>query len=207
MRRLLTLALFSLATLAHADEQLRTTAPFTSINITGPISLEVDAGKAHSLKIRGDKDFISRVITEVVDGRLNIRYTNENDKLKIKGDARILVTMPALTKLIANGAGETVLTHLKGERLDISYSGAGRLAASGKVTWLRLKAQGVGQIDTQKLIATDADVNFDGIGSVKVYASGVLNAVVNGMGELVYYGKPRTVHKSANGIGAVKAGD
>lgn len=207
MRRLLTLALFSLAALAHADEQTRSTAPFKSINIKGPISLTVDAGKAHSLKIRGDKEFIGRVSTEVADGQLNIRYTSDNNNLKIKGDARIIITMPALTKLIANGAGETILTNLSGERLDISYSGAGRLAASGKVTWLRLKAQGVGEIDTQKLIATDADVNFDGIGAVKVYANGVLNAVVNGMGELVYYGKPRAVHKSANGIGAVKAGD
>jgi hypothetical protein len=30
---------------------------------------------------------------------------------------------------------------------------------------------------------------------------------VQGMGNLTYYGKPRTVNKSASGIGSVKAGD
>ena len=113
--------------------------------------------------------------------------------------------MPQLRKLIADGAGEKILTKLNGPRVDISYQGAGRLLADGKIDWLRLKAQGVGEVDTQALLAKNVDVNFDGIGSVKVYSSGELNAVVRGMGELVYYGKPKIVHKSVAGIGSVSA--
>jgi len=57
------------------------------------------------------------------------------------------------------------------------------------------------------LIAQDANVSFQGIGSVQVYASGKLEANVSGMGELSYYGRPKTVNKTVSGIGSVQAGD
>lgn len=204
MRHLLLFAALSFTPLAHADEQTRPVTAFNAIDIRGPISIEVESGKEHSLVLRGDQKFLSDVITEVVNGELKISMKDKNIK-KTEGDPRVIVTMPQLLKLIADGAGEKILTRLHGPRVDISYQGAGRLLADGKIDWLRLKAQGVGEVDTRSLLAKNVDVNFDGIGSVKVYSSGELNAVVRGMGELVYYGKPKIVHKSVAGIGSVSA--
>ncbi|MBB5606024.1 MULTISPECIES: GIN domain-containing protein [unclassified Janthinobacterium] len=206
MRRLALFAALPLALLSpvHAGEQTRVVGAFNAIDIRGPISIEIESGKEQSLILRGDQQFISGVITEVVDGELKISMKDKNIK-KTEGDPRIIVTVPALRKLIAEGAGEKILTRLSGPRVDISYKGAGRLSADGQVDWLRLKAQGVGEVDTKALLAKNVDVNFDGIGSVKVYSSGELNAVVRGMGELVYYGKPKIVHKSISGIGSVTA--
>ena len=198
------LSLASLATVAHADEQARTVGAFNAIDIRGPISLEVESGKEQSLLLRGDQKFLGNVVTEVVDGELKISLKDKSVK-KTEGDARVIITMPTLRKLIAEGAGEKILSKLNGPRVDISYKGAGRLAADGNVDWLRLKAQGVGDVDTKALLAKNVDVNFDGIGNVKVYSSGELNAVVRGMGELTYYGKPKLVHKSIAGIGSVNA--
>lgn len=204
MRQLLLFAALALSPLAHADEQKRTVGAFNAIDIRGPISIEVESGKEHSLVARGDQKFLSGLVTEVVNGELKISMKDKNIK-KTEGDPRVIVTMPQLRKLIADGAGEKILTKLNGPRVDISYQGAGRLLADGKIDWLRLKAQGVGEVDTSALLAHNVDVNFDGIGSVKVYSSGELNAVVRGMGELVYYGKPKVVHKSVAGIGSVSA--
>lgn len=204
MRHLLLFAALALSPLAHADEQKRTVSAFNAIDIRGPISIEVESGKEHSLVARGDQKFLSGLVTEVVNGELKISMKDKNIK-KTEGDPRVIVTMPQLRKLIADGAGEKILTKLNGPRVDISYQGAGRLLADGKIDWLRLKAQGVGEVDTSALLAHNVDVNFDGIGSVKVYSSGELNAVVRGMGELVYYGKPKVVHKSVAGIGSVSA--
>lgn len=207
MRRLVLLTALSFSTvLAHAAEQTRSTPAFTAIEIKGPISIHVEAGKAHTLKVRGDEQFLRRVATEVVNGELKI-YMREKMSGSTSGDSRIAITMPQLGKFIAEGAGEARLVNLSGERIDVSYKGAGSLSASGKVKWLRLKAQGVGEVDTKALIAEDVDVNFEGLGNVKVYASGKLNAVVRGMGELSYYGKPRTVNKSVAGVGNVQPGD
>jgi hypothetical protein len=100
-----------------------------------------------------------------------------------------------------------LLNKVNTDRLDISYLGAGHLAANGKVKYLRLNAKGVGEVDTKALVADRVDVNFEGVGNVSVHATELLNAVAKGIGGLTYYGHPKTINKSVSGIGNVRAGD
>ncbi len=48
---------------------------------------------------------------------------------------------------------------------------------------------------------------LEGVGSTSVRASETLNATVNGIGSLTYYGRPARVNKTVGGIGSVSAGD
>jgi hypothetical protein len=179
---------------------------FTSIDLKGPISIEVQAGKAQAISVRGTPKFVGMVATDVVDGELRI-YLRDKDVKKVSGDPRVIVTVPTLRKFSMEGAGESILRDISGERFEVNYRGAGSMTLAGTVKELTMQAQGVGEVDARKLIAQDARVNFQGIGSVQIYASGKLDAKVQGMGELSYYGHPRTVTKSVSGIGSVKAGD
>jgi hypothetical protein len=166
---------------------VRTTAPFKSIDLNGPISIEVKAGQAHSLTVRGNEKFVREVVTEVVGGELRVRVReNEKGVTTMNGDPRIIVTMPELCKFAADGAGETLLNNIRCDRLDVSYRGAGSISIAGKEKSVKLNAQGVGKVDTKALIADDVDVNFQGVGLVTVYAKGRLDANVQGMGELAY---------------------
>jgi hypothetical protein len=115
--------------------------------------------------------------------------------------------VPSLSRVKVEGAGETLLNKINTDRIDISYLGAGHLAANGKVKYLRLNAKGVGQVDTRKLQADRVDVQFEGVGNISVYAADLLNAVAKGIGSLTYYGHPKKVNKDVSGIGSVKAGD
>lgn len=202
----LALASTLVSTPALADEQARSAPAFTSIQLKGPISIDVQAGKAQGITVRGTPKFVAMVVTEVVDGELRV-YLRDKDVKKMNGDPRVIVTVPALRAFNMEGAGETVLRDIRGERFEVNYRGAGSMTISGAVKQLNLQAQGVGEVDARKLIAQDADVNFQGIGSVQIHVSGKLDARVNGMGELSYYGHPRTVNKSVSGIGSVTAGD
>jgi hypothetical protein len=199
-------AIFSIAATAHADDQVRTMPAFTSISVHGPLSLTVDAGKAQSLTLRGDARFIQDVSSEVVNGELRLRI-REKKNISWHGDPRVVITVPALRAIDVEGAGEISLNGIRGERLDVNYRGAGRMGINGDVKTFTMKAEGVGEVDAQALLANDADVSFRGIGDVKVFARNRLDAVVQGMGGVTYYGKPRTVNKSASGIGSVKAGE
>jgi hypothetical protein len=194
------------ATPALADEQARTVPAFTSIDLKGPISIEVQAGKAQAISVRGTPKFVGMVATDVVDGELRI-YLRDKDVKKVSGDPRVIVTVPTLRKFSMEGAGESILRDISGARFDVNYRGAGSMTLAGTVKELTMQAQGVGEVDARKLIAQDARVNFQGIGSVQIYASGKLDAKVQGMGELSYYGHPRTVTRSVSGIGSVTAGD
>lgn len=211
MRRVLPISL-TLALLAtilaplHAAESVRQVAPFIAINCNGPLNVTVEAGLTQSVRVSGDERFVAAVKTAVNDRELTISMTDHGFKT-LHGDSQVTITLPALSRLKMEGAGETRLRKINSERLDVSYQGAGKLQASGKVKYLRLAARGVGEVDTRNLQADRVDVNFEGVGSVSVYARELLNAVVRGMGTLEYYGHPRTVNKTAEGIGSVRAGD
>jgi hypothetical protein len=202
----LALAALSLAVSAHADDQVRNAPAFSSISVHGPISVSVDAGKTQSLTVRGDARFIKELSSEVVNGELRLRLDDKRYKSRHE-DPRVVITMPALRSLDVEGAGEIKLNQIRGERLDVNYRGAGRMELNGEVKTFSMKAEGVGEVDAKALRARDTDIRFRGVGDVSVYASNRLDAVVQGMGNLTYYGKPRTVNKSASGIGSVDAGE
>jgi len=208
MRRLpFVLALSLIATAASAADQVRNAAPFTSISVQGPISVTVDASNTkQSLLVRGDNAFLNEVTTEVVNGELRVRMRDKKIN-NVNGDQRIVVAMPQLRAFNAEGAGEIKLNNVRGERLDVNYRGAGSMAINGQVKLFKMSAEGVGEVDTKALAANDVDIRFQGIGDVKVYAKDRLDVKVQGMGSLTYYGKPRTVNKSVQGLGSVKAGD
>lgn len=207
--RFTTLALaaaLSITASAHADEQVRNAPAFTSISVHGPISITVDAGKTQSVTVRGDARFINELKSEVVNGELRLRIDDKKTRSR-HGEQRVVITMPALSALEVEGAGEIKLNAIRGERLDVNYRGAGSMGINGEVKTFRMKAEGVGEVDAKALLASDVDVSFRGVGDVKVTARNRLDAVVQGLGDLTYYGKPRTVNKSASGIGSVRAGD
>jgi len=210
MRRRQLLATFALAfgatATVQAAEQVRSAAPFSSISVQGPISVTVDAGTAQSLTVRGNDKFVQGLVSEVVDGELRLRMRDKHFSTT-SSEQRILITLPALRAFSAEGAGEIKLNKIRGERLDVDYRGAGSMDINGAVKSFKMKAEGVGQVDAKALIANNADIQFRGVGEVQVYASDRLDAVVQGMGSLRYYGKPRTVNKSAAGLGSVSAGD
>ena len=206
MRTPLILALLLTSAFAGAAEQTRPMPAFTGISAQGPINMVVEVGKAQSLVLKGDDKFLKRAITKVVDGKLVISFP-KGEKNEVNSDWTINVSVPALTSFFVEGAGSVELKNINSDSIDIGFQGAGRLVASGKVKQLKLNAQGVGDVDTKALLAQNANVNFEGIGAVKVYASQKLDAVVQGMGSLNYYGNPRQVNKQVEGIGSVKAGD
>ncbi|MDO8178768.1 MAG: head GIN domain-containing protein [Undibacterium sp.] len=195
-----------LASFAHADEKNRNVPAFKSINNKGAFNLVIEVGKTQSIVVKGDDKFVSRVVTEVIGDELQVSYRDKNS-IKISDNAQVTVSIPELSKFKMEGAGATTINNVTGQRFEVDYEGVGMLTANGKVQMLKLKVQGVGMVDTKGLIAEVADVSVEGVGSVKVYASDRLKASVQGIGSLNYYGNPRSVSKSVEGIGSVRAGD
>ena len=201
------LALGFAAGAVQAADQVRTVAPFTSIRVQGPISMTVDAGAAQqSLLVRGSDKFLNGLTSEVVNGELRLRMRDKS-VTTTHDDQRIVIKLPQLRAFDAEGAGEIKLNNIRGERLDVNYRGAGSMAISGQVKTFKMSAEGVGEVDSKALVANDVDIRFQGVGDVKVYARDRLDAKVQGMGSLSYYGNPRVVNKSVAGIGSVTARD
>jgi hypothetical protein len=206
MRRLLLIPALLLSSTAFADEQTRNLPTFKSIKTRSAFSLVVEVGKAQSVQIKGSERFINNVTTEVIGDELVISYKEKNS-VKISDNSQVTISIPELSKFKMEGAGKTILNNLSGTHFALSYEGAGLLVANGKVKTFTLRAEGVGLVETKDLVAEQVDARIEGVGSVSVNARDSLNATVQGIGSLTYYGHPRNVSKSVEGIGSVRAGD
>jgi len=208
MRTALTLSLAIVAALAsvqaQAAEQTRSVAPFSAVSNAGAVNVRIEVGKPQSVTVSGDDDLVRDLLTEVVGNELKIHM--RHDTITIGGhheDLRVTITVPQLSAFSMAGAGESIITHMSGDSLDVRFAGAGSLKADGSVRSLRLNVGGVGSIDTRDLHAETADVNVGGIGSVEVWASTRLDASVGGVGSLTYYGDPKTVNTNGGGLGSI----
>ena len=211
MRHALTLSLAAAATVfalqARAAEQTRSVAPFTAVSNSGPVNLHIEVGKAQSVRVSGTDDLVSDLQTEVVGNELRLHMGRDTTHFNRSHDALdVTITVPQLTMLSMGGAGETTITHMNGDDLEVRWGGAGSLKAEGTVRKLTMNVGGVGSIDTRELHAETAKVNVGGVGSVKVWASSELDASLGGVGSLTYYGDPKTVNTHGGGLGSISKG-
>ena len=211
MRHALTLSLAAAATLfalqAQAAEQTRSVAAFTTVSNSGPVNLHIEVGKAQSVVVSGSDDLVADLQTEVVGNELKLHMRRDTTNFNSHHDSlNVTITVPQLTAFTMGGAGETTITHMSGDSLEVRFGGAGSLRADGSVRNLTMHIGGVGSIDTRELHADSATVSVGGVGSVKVWASNRLDASLGGVGSLTYYGDPKTVNTNGGGLGSISKG-
>lgn len=206
MRTALVLASLLISQVAFAGESVRTVTNFTTIKAKGAFNMVVEVGKNPSVVVKGSNQFADRISTEVVGDELRIMNKDHKNNT-VNSDDQVIITVPALNRIKVEGVGATTVSNLNNKEFEIEYEGVGKLVASGKSTNLRLSAKGVGMVDAKQLVAEQVSATLDGVGSVDVHAKNQLSASVHGIGSLTYYGKPKAVSKTADGIGSIRAGD
>lgn len=178
----------------------RSLARFASLDVACAGAIRVRSQEQNGLEISGDDNILPLIITEVKDDTLYIRSSKEYEP---QGKLEIIVSTPDLKRFVFAGAGEADLANVKNERLELVLSGAGDLTASGETKEADVTLSGAGSVDAKNLHAVNAKVDSTGVGSVDVYATGKLDAKASGIGEINYYGSPKTVNKQAGGIGEI----
>jgi len=178
----------------------RSLTPFSSLDISCHGSFQVLFQEQNNLEITGDDNILPLITTEVRGDTLYIRSSKEYDP---RGKLEIVVSTPNLKRFAFAGAGEAKLSNIKNEQVEIVLSGAGSLSAFGETKEADITLSGAGSVDAKDLHATNAKVNSTGVGSVDIYATGKLDAKTSGIGEINYYGSPKSVNKQAGGIGEI----
>ena len=203
---LATSLLVAAAPLAFAAQESRDLPTFKSITSQGVYRLVVTSGQPQSVVVSGDEGMLTKLSTKVVGDDLVISLPEENH-VKWKEKLTITIGVAQLAKLQMEGVGDTSLSQLSGDKFQLHYRGVGSLSASGHVQNFVLDAEGVGTINARDLDAKSVQAHLAGVGSAKVRASESLNATLEGVGSLTYYGNPKQVSKSSDGIGSVRAAD
>jgi hypothetical protein len=190
----------------------------------------VRQGERESLIVSGRPDVLSRLKTEVRDGKLSITLDGGwSDKLQralstslTRQQIKCDLTVKNLTSLELGGlvrahataiqsdhlsvsvcgAGRVNLESLTAGRLDVAMRGTCQVEATGRVREQKVAIDGMGHYDAPKLESRTAIVDLNGAGRATVWAVEDLQVTSRGIGSVEYYGTPR-VKKHASPLASV----
>ena len=164
----------------------------------------VNCGKEPSIHISGDENILPLITTRISKGILTIE---SDSTFKTKSDSEIIINIESIEDFTFDGVGKTVIHNLNEDKFNCNINGVGSCELKGKVESFYVSVNGVGSVNARELIADDVVANLNGVGSVKLYAKNSLNASVNGVGGLTYFGNPTELILNDSGIGGITKGD
>ncbi len=180
--------------------QSRDVPAFTRVKAEDQVDVDLRVGEPRRLRVRAGEKVIDDVRTEVRDGTLFVSYDGPGIR---NGRLLIEVAAPSIDAIAITGASDVRVDGLAAEALDIRVSGAGDIAAAGRVGRLALDISGAGDADLAELAAGEARVELSGAGDADVRAADRLDAEVSGAGDLAYRGDPR-VRRTVSGSGEIE---
>ena len=185
--------------------EIRNLPEFTEIEISiGYDKVTVNSSSEQSLIIMGDENIVSLIQTKVVNGILKI---SSDTSFRTKAESEIIINMESVIKYIFDGVGISVIQNINEQHFTCALNGVGSCELSGNVDYLELSVNGVGSVDAKELIAEKVVASLNGVGSAEVHAISSLNALVNGIGGLTYYGEPEELLLNDSGLGGIKKGN
>jgi hypothetical protein len=201
---------------------------FTEISLRNDAKLILKQDSSQSVTVMANEETIAKLIVEVKDRKLIIRYPANSwfDKKWAPGDLTVTVSVPQIDQLMVSGSGSIIaetpvstrildfyvsgsgsikLSNLKAEKLTAGLSGSGhlQLAGPGTVSEFKMTVSGSGGVKAFGLRAKNVNVMISGSGSCSVNAIENLKCKVAGSGNVTYAGNPQ-VESTIVGSGSVK---
>ena len=213
--------------LVAQTSQKREVPAFTEISLRIGANVHLKQGEPQSVEVKCSATTMAKLITEVSDRKLVIKYPTDAWFSKWNpGPVDIYVTMPQIDALsisgsgsifsegkiesrildaTISGSGDIKLVDLKAEKVSASLSGSGNIHLFGKQNASELKAaiSGSGNIKAIEFPADNVDVKISGSGNCWVNCTKKLNIKLAGSGNVTYRGNP-SVDSSIAGSGKVK---
>lgn len=201
---------------------------FTEISLKCDATLILTQDSVQSVTVKAKEETISKLIVEVSNRKLVIRYPGNvwfNSKWT-PGEVLVTVSMPQIDALSHSGSGSVIaeklitsrilelyvggsgsirLNELKAEKISSTLSGSGKLQIAGKgvVSDLKMIVSGSGDVTASGLEAKKVNVVISGSGSCSVHATENLLCKIAGSGSVTYIGNP-TIESTIVGSGTVK---
>ncbi len=169
---------------------------FTKLEVSGIANVDVSVGEPLSIEVRTDDNLQELVVAEVRNGTLTIKNLQA---IRPTDGVNIAITVPSLTAASASGATDVSITGIDVDLVNLWVSGASDLSATGTAETLECHTSGASEADVQGLRAKHVTVNSSGASEAKVHASESLTATASGASDIICYGQPETVDRSASG--------
>lgn len=217
-------ALMSSAQVVHHEVKV---GNFTRLNLLDDINVDYrcNADSAGLAVLDCTQDVANHLMFSINDkGRLSIQvddlyerqgnlptiilYSSTLDEVENSGDSTLRVSgLPPMKafKVRLTDNGKVIVRHVRASKLELEIlSGKGKIIADGSCDVLEIRLIGTGEIQADKVEATDVTCRIVGTGSIGCDVNGgILKVSGSGTGKVYYKGNPSkvTVHK----LGTIKA--
>lgn len=134
-----------------------------------------------------------------------IRWSRNGIHVWDASDAlKVVITAPSVTAFDMGDAGGLSIRDYDQPTLDLTMDGAGDVAARGRTPRLTLTVNGAGDADLEDLLVTDAAVEVNGRGDVRVGPTGRADIDISGHGDVTLTRAPDQVNQTITGWGEVE---
>jgi sarcosine oxidase gamma subunit len=174
------------------------------------------------LSIEAEPTLLPRILTELQDGQLTIRFAPGHietrhpirihlevaalEAFEAQGTGTLSVgplTVPALSLQLA-GSETLQIARLSAQRLEVRLDGSGSLdILGGQVDRQQVVIAGAADYTAPQLSCRAAVVSIEGAGTVRLVAAERLQATIDGSGDVLYVGQPK-VTLAISGSGMVR---
>ena len=159
---------------------------------SGDISVKGNMpGNNVEIDINGSGDLEAALDAKNIE--INISGSGDVDFSGVRGNMNVKIS----------GSGDVDGDELVLDECTVTGYGSGDLELSGKAATFVANISGSGDVNAYRLTAADVTVKCNGSGDVVVHAAEKVKAMLNGSGDLTYYGSPEYVDVEANGSGEV----
>ena len=202
----------------------RSLAEFQAIALKGSMDLVVKQG-AQSVQVQADDNLlplIETVVETTGQGMTLVVRVKRGESLSTRNKLLVTVSVPKLSavaaegagdirveafnapalKLAISGSGDARLQKLTAGELGISISGSGDVSGDGSAGKIKVSIAGSGDVRLGDLKADDVTVSIAGSGDAAVHANKSLSVSIAGSGDVSYTGNP-SVKSTVAGSGSV----
>ncbi|KOR28913.1 hypothetical protein TI03_03590, partial [Achromatium sp. WMS1] len=147
-----------------------------------------------------DDNLLPIISTEVqgkvltITGRKGFSSTNE---------VLLNITTHGLSRLLMTASGNVSLNKMHESMLEITLRGAVNLQANGQVGTLKVRLEGTGDMDLDRLQSDVADVVLSGAGNARIFATGTFSGLLQGSGNIWVRGNPQMLRSNVYGAGRI----
>lgn len=205
--------------------ETRSVNEFHSIKSRGAIDIEIMPSDSYGLEIQNDENLLEYMLTEVVDGVLEVKYKKGSYS---SDHSKVFITAPTLKEIKSAGSADISIHGIlkNSERINIQLSGSGNIEGevdaplikvissgsgnielSGRTKTFICEIRGSGDVKCAELRSENADISVRGSADIKVFASISLKVKVAGSGNVYYSGNPPNPDITISGSGKVRKGD
>lgn len=179
----------------------RNVGDFTSIEVGGAMNVTVNIGSESSVEVIGDDHLISRVVTEVNGGTLEIGVKGRES---FNGEVRVIITTPQLISAEVSGASHFKVYNLNNSTFTLDASGASHIFIEGSTNSLIVDGSGASHFDLSKFSASSANVDLSGACHGVFNVQNQFNVEASGASQVEYYGTPE-IKTQVSGASRIKS--